>query len=347
MCDRSYKKRCHEAMESNATPKPKVMSIIIDGMDQAKCNVPYGGSQSAFSKALPQHITGVKEHGVQLCLYRTVLTVSKGADLTIHCILLQLEGFKKRHGYYPEKLYVQVDGGSENANRYVLGLLELLVVKRICRDVWYTRLPTGHTHEDIDACFGVIWSTFRVKPAATMKEWKEKILSAFEQSTLPTQIIDIWQVPDYQSILEPLMIKISQLHKDIQTQHQWRFQAVERSTYFPLGCKTTFRAYSSDKVVEFKQRPPQNCITEIGRATGLEPTTLYVRWYPSEKCDPVRRPGVEGMHLLINFPRCDTSPGIFKLYFVSVVTQLYKIASILSPPLSIILDSLWYDQVQW
>lgn len=76
-------------------------------------------------------------------LYRTINTVRKGADLTIYCILSQLELYFKRHGRYPEKLYVQVDGGSENANQYVLAAMEMLVVKRMVRAAYFTRLPTG------------------------------------------------------------------------------------------------------------------------------------------------------------------------------------------------------------
>ena len=94
-------------------------------------------------------ILGVKEHGVGLTIFRNFDNVSKGCNVTIFCILMMLEKFNIRHGYYPEKLYLQVDGGSENANQYVLAMLELLVVKRCCRDVYYSRLPAGHTHEDI------------------------------------------------------------------------------------------------------------------------------------------------------------------------------------------------------
>ena len=88
-------------------------------------------------------ITGVKEHGVGITLYRTVNTVKKGADLTIYCITKQLEGFYMRNNYYPDELYVQADGGSENANKYVLGALELLVVQRVVKRVVFSRLPTG------------------------------------------------------------------------------------------------------------------------------------------------------------------------------------------------------------
>jgi hypothetical protein len=125
------------------------MSIIIDGMDQSHCSVPYKGMQNSFSKPLTQHITGIKEHGHGVTIYRTLETVVKGADLTIYCILSQLEAWKIRNSHYPETIYVQCDGGSENANQYVLGMLEILVIKRMAKEILFTRLPTGHTHDDI------------------------------------------------------------------------------------------------------------------------------------------------------------------------------------------------------
>ena len=87
------------------------------------------------------------------------------------------------------------------------------------------------------------------------------------------------------------------MHKEIKTQHQWRFIAVKVDSMFPLGCKTTFRAYSSDQVVEFIKKPKSQCISKVGRYTGLECVTLYCRWYPSPECDK-NRIGVEGFYLL-------------------------------------------------
>ena len=57
----------------------------------------------------------------------------KSAHLTIYCLLSELEAYYEENGRYPEEFYIQLDGGSENANQHVLALLELLVVKRIVR----------------------------------------------------------------------------------------------------------------------------------------------------------------------------------------------------------------------
>jgi len=88
-----YKRRAAEAIKSNSGPRPTVMSLIIDGMDQSHCKCPYLGSQSTFSKPISQHIVGVKEHGVGLTLFRHFNNVSKSADVTIYCILRKLEEF--------------------------------------------------------------------------------------------------------------------------------------------------------------------------------------------------------------------------------------------------------------
>lgn len=304
-----YKSRCDEAIKSNSRRRPTVMSIIIDGMDQSHCIVPHLGKMDSFQHPLKQHFTGVKEHGVGLTIYRNFNNVQKGADLTIYCILRQLEAFKERHGYYPERLFVQCDGGSENANKYLLAMLELLVVKRCCREVFFTRLPTGHTHEDIDAEFSVIKSCFKNESCETVQMYKERIETAFADTTLNARIEDVYAVPNYSSLLENCIVTgLARLHKDLQTQHQWRFLAVPVDDMFPLGCKTTYRAYSSDKVVEFIKQPKNKCCSKVGRYTGLEPVTTYCRWYPSAQCDS-NRLGVEGFYLLKSLPSAPVQLG--------------------------------------
>ena len=51
---------------------------------------------------------------------------------------------------------MQVDGGSENANKCVLALCELYFVKQIANCLVFTRLPTGHSHCDGDGSEGLM-----------------------------------------------------------------------------------------------------------------------------------------------------------------------------------------------
>ncbi len=56
-----------------------------------------------------------------------------------------------------------MDGGSENANKYIMCICELLVSMNVTKKIVITRLPVGHTHEDIDSKFAKIWVGLRNK----------------------------------------------------------------------------------------------------------------------------------------------------------------------------------------
>jgi hypothetical protein len=60
--------------------------------------------------------------------------------------LLQLERILERDGKLPPTLYVQVDGGPENANKLVLAVLSFFSAKRIggVEKIVLTRLPVGY-----------------------------------------------------------------------------------------------------------------------------------------------------------------------------------------------------------
>jgi hypothetical protein len=166
-------------------------------------------------------------------------------------------------------------------------------------------LPTGHTHEDIDACFALIWMCFRTKTCETLEMYKQIIENAFKDSALNANMIDVYVIPNFQFFFAGCIDgKLQRLHKDLQTQHQWRFEAVKPTSLFPTGCKTTYKAYSSDKVVEFVKKPKSQCLSIIGQYTGLEATTLHCCWYPSRECDAERN--VEGFYLLRSIPHSPT-----------------------------------------
>ena len=155
-------------------------------------------------------------------------TVPKGANQTIYCILSQIEAWRDRHhGRYPEEIFIQVDGGSENANQWVLGMLELLAINRIVKTVWYTRLPTGHTHEDIDGVFGVLWRMLREEHILTLEDYVTKVTDTFKAKNYDIKVKTLMAIPDYKPLINKVIDpKLGNLHHLIQTQHQWRFEVI-------------------------------------------------------------------------------------------------------------------------
>jgi hypothetical protein len=94
----------------------------------------------------------------------------------------------------------QVDGRCESANKSILGILgilELLVIKRIVRVIIYSRLPL--THEDIDVVFGIISVNIRDKQLIYLEQFNEAVTQALgaQFSKLNIQIEDVYVVSDY------------------------------------------------------------------------------------------------------------------------------------------------------
>ena len=166
-------------------------------------------------------------------LYRTFDNITKGANVSIHAFLCELDKWRKAHGgNFPEEILVQVDGGSENANKTVLACMEYLVTKRMVKSITFTRLPTGHTHEDIDACFAHIWRGMRQRVVHTVDEYIEGIKKIFN-GTLKTSVTDLYVVPDFTVFFEKHIDKnLSNYAKEEDTQHQFKFEAVDCSADF-------------------------------------------------------------------------------------------------------------------
>ena len=83
---------------------------------------------------------------------------------------------------------------------------------------------------------------------------------------------------------------------------------------FPLGVKATYRAYSSDTVVQFARKEPEQCVTYLGRLTGMEPYTMKLRLYPSKDTynnsqTHRERSGIEGFYLLQSLPLINLAVG--------------------------------------
>ena len=147
----------------------------------------------------------------------------------------------------------------------------------ICK--FFFRLPVGHTHEDIDACFGTIATWFGTSIIQNPQEYKLAVEKAFsgEGKKIKCCVNDVFVVSDYQSFFEDCIdTHFGRTHKLEWTQHQYCFEAVEISRLFPCGAKFTYRKYSSDKVVVINKKPALLCKTAIRRKTGKLDSLLFV-----------------------------------------------------------------------
>ena len=293
-----YYNRRNEAMSKPST----VWSIISDGMAQIHCQLPHQGHLADFPVKLPQHIQGVLVHGKLMDIHRTFHNVVNNANAGIHSFLVTLEKNYKKEQRFPDKLYYQVDGGSENTAKVMFGIAELIVAKGLANDFYITRLPVGHTHEDIDAKFAKIWKRIRNDHVDTVKQYAERIKQALQPSdsdALPCEVDDMFVIPDYTTYMSHCIdANFGRYAKDKWTQLQWRFQSVPKSDDFPLGVKTTYRAYCRDEVFLINADDTKDCTFTCQNAS--------VRWFPAASTT-----APEGMYLLQSLPTGNIFPEAF------------------------------------
>ena len=180
----------HDRVEHYFRYPTRIFSLAIDIMESMKLQLPYAGSQTQLTNTVDSNFVGVLVHGEYLKFYRTANTVTKSASLIIHCFLSELDlWIERQQGRMPDITYLQVDGGSENANKYMLGMIELLCVKRISRTAIYSRLPSAHSHDDQDGTFGTVKTSLKRFPMMTWDSFIEKIKDCFGQGSSKLKVV--------------------------------------------------------------------------------------------------------------------------------------------------------------
>ena len=83
-------------------------------------------------------------------------------------------------------------------------MCEIIVACHVCTEIIFTRLPVGHTHEDIDAKFGVLWVHFRSIPVLSPQQYAKEIKAAFNEgkNKIDVNVVDIFCVPEYKAFLK-------------------------------------------------------------------------------------------------------------------------------------------------
>ena len=173
-------------------------SMITDGMQQTHCELPYSGNQlPTGSNKLKQHLQGITSHFRRTRMYRTLDHIFLGRNACIYTILCELEEEYKLNGKLPKVVFIQIDGGSENANYAVLAWMEIIISLEIgAEEIWVCRLRVGHNHADQDAKFGLLWKKLGLSSYFLLKPTSEKSLrflvkAGIQQSLLTCSLLQI------------------------------------------------------------------------------------------------------------------------------------------------------------
>ena len=258
------------------------ISGITDGMQQNRCLLPWFGHKKAPPKHLKQHLQGLLLHGRSLDIYRSFSNVRVTASFCIYTWLLSLEKLFVANGRKSVgTIFHQIDGGSENANVLYLVVCFMLVLYGICEKVVLTRLLPGHTHEDIDGLFALIWNYLKDRHCLSPDEFEDVIKSALQKYEDKLEVKNILVVPDFSDWFDGLVDpKVERFAKEEWTQLQFIFERVEPSERYEHGVKATCRPYAKDEVVEIVDDPDQDSIT------GLIPQLTKVNIQPADEDPP-------------------------------------------------------------
>jgi len=195
------------------------LCVIGDGMTQNKTNLPRVAEHAGSLKAVGTKMQGTITHGKERAVCRVWPHIRSGANVAIHALALAIDAEllaverNQQSGdgtrLLKRKLWVQADGGPENANSDFYAFCEWLA-KHMFEEVVVFRLPVGHTHEDIDAMFGELWNATRLSYIMTPAEQESaftEVLKQGEQGNGCARFEDVRIVPDYKRWLSGKVTK--------------------------------------------------------------------------------------------------------------------------------------------
>jgi hypothetical protein len=165
--------------------------LIQDAAGQDHSVLPYNANRLSASSQCGQKITGVKQHGHSNAIYRSLPHIKADTNLQCQCLALEIErrqlevlGDTTGKKCFPRQLRLRADGGPDMTSDAFMAFLNYLVAVGIFDTVSFNRLPVGHTHEDIDAMFGTIWTNLRNETIITFQQWEELAKNSFNDSKM-------------------------------------------------------------------------------------------------------------------------------------------------------------------
>lgn len=127
---REQRERYHK-IRNEAKDNPSILSIIVDGMDQNKTNLPHfhrKNKSAASLSFLKTHITGSLIHDYGGVGHIDLLQWPHDSNLMLTVMLDAIIRRLRQRSYFPSKLFVQLDNTCrENKNQYVLCFFAAMV----------------------------------------------------------------------------------------------------------------------------------------------------------------------------------------------------------------------------
>ena len=202
------------------------LQLIVDALDQAKFCVPRhtpGAKQLQDCMRPRLHCVGVIAHGFLKAGYIIEPTIAKDSNVfvevcvqSLHRVLLMC---RERGLRPPDRIIIQADNAGDSKNQDVFSMLASLVVSRLCKVAMMCYLRTGHSHEDVDAMFGV-WARHlsRQSVLQTPSDFRACLLQEFGLDT-SFEVVDY--VRNWQRYFDRLHVAVSGHGQSQNTAHSF------------------------------------------------------------------------------------------------------------------------------
>ena len=202
-----HEKQAYYTHRDKARREPKrFTSIIIDGADQSKYQLPHFSERCHKSEAVEivkMHLYGVLVHGRGAYGYLCGDHEEQGHNATINILWKVLMDLLK-DGPLSSVLFLQLDNTRrQNKGQFLFGFLDLLVEYGVFERVYVCFLPVGHTHEDIDQMFSRIALALRFTNAFSPRQLMNIIRRAYHFEGYETKVEYITTWANFSAWLKP------------------------------------------------------------------------------------------------------------------------------------------------
>nr|XP_006821263.1 PREDICTED: uncharacterized protein LOC102800784 [Saccoglossus kowalevskii] len=256
------RKRYHYHREKAEKEPEELLTIIIDGMDQNKTNLPNFMTEDKSSSnllKLQTHITGSIVHtgvasGRIPFAHIDLNQIPHDSNLTMNILL---EVLKEVKNHLAKVLYLQLDNCfRENKNRFLLSLMELMVEIDIFEEIYVSFLPVGHTHENVDQMFSKISARLQHNNTYTLNDLEDIVTASY---TPPIKPRSLSKQPLF-NIKEWLLPHMSGRMQGHSKPHNFRFHKVQGKAYmqYRLWCTDPWEPTTID--VNGEQVPGLKCL---------------------------------------------------------------------------------------